>query len=128
MVKELNLNCTDRQIANKYDAMKKTYEKTRNWINQTGQGVESDDPISFPGMPHCHNTNLKFANRKFGMYLDKVKELCHYYYLLDTVFGTSQAINTSYQRDSGEEVFGNQDPTMDDISSLHSQADDVQSG
>ena len=50
MVKEVNLNCTDRQIANKYDAMRKAYDKTRKWINQTGQGVQKDDPISFPGI------------------------------------------------------------------------------
>lgn len=32
--------------------------------------------------------------------------MCSYYYIVDSVWGCSQAINTSYQRDCGEVIVG----------------------
>ena len=40
--------------------MKKKYDEVSKWIDQTGQGVEADDPASFPGNSewHCHYVHM----------------------------------------------------------------------
>jgi hypothetical protein len=38
----------------------------------------------------------------FRFITEKVRSICHYYYIVDATWGTSQAINTSYQREPGE--------------------------
>ncbi len=51
MLEKLQLcNCDITQLKNKIQAMKKKYEYTRTWINETGQGILEDDPDSFPGV------------------------------------------------------------------------------
>lgn len=51
----------------------------------------------------------------------KVKALCHYYYILDTILGTSQAFHTSYQREPGSVTV---DIPEDEIETLESDADE----
>jgi hypothetical protein len=54
MKSKLILLCDDKQLLNKYVAMKKKYEDTYRWINETGQGIKDDDPNSFEGKSMGH--------------------------------------------------------------------------
>lgn len=51
MLEKLEIhNCDYKQMSNKYSSMKTKYEKTRAWINETGQGVQDGDRAGFPGI------------------------------------------------------------------------------
>lgn len=66
MIAANNWSVTETQAGNKWDSMLTTYKDTKNWTNETGQGVkESDGQAKFQGKGNTYKARDRLLNLRF---------------------------------------------------------------